>query len=143
MGLICISLLIVTNVLPFILHSPVQKTSYRFKQKIYIFIYFYLLFKQKRWRQSASSSLQSHSHAGVKYGDGVMKNYWEKSTFSKFSLHCATKKNWKINKQYEKYVTCSHKTRNKSHGAILRYRTLKFQREKNNLKVKYEILVFL
>ena len=28
------------------------------------------------------------------------------------------------------YVTCSHKARNKSHGAILRYMVLKFQREK-------------
>ena len=41
------------------------------------------------------------------------------------------------------FVTCSNKTRNKSHGAILRYKALKFQREKNNLKVKYEGLVFL
>ena len=40
-------------------------------------------------------------------------------------------------------VTWSLKTRNKSHGAILRYRSLKFQWQKYCQKVKFGVLVFL
>ena len=43
------------------------------------------------------------------------------------------------------YVTSSNKTRNKSHGTILRYRdrSLKVQVQKYCQKVKFEMLVFL
>ena len=41
------------------------------------------------------------------------------------------------------YVTCSNKTRNKSHGTILRYRSLKLQVQKYCQNVKFEVMVFL
>ena len=41
------------------------------------------------------------------------------------------------------YETCANKTRNNTHGTILRYRSLKFQVQKYCQKVKFEVLVFL
>ena len=101
--------------------------------------------------------LKSNSYHGYSTPSGEKKNLWPSkykiSVLFKTMTKCAQSYPMQdicsdiLYKEYNShpsfYVICSNKTRNKSHGTILRYRSLKFQRQKYCQKVKFEVLVFL